>query len=317
MVASLAIVILRASSGEPEELLRDGFNDGDYLDGEPVVWSIDWSHSGNPNGDPSRLDFDPPTVECEVENCYLVGHTAESSGLKNTALIYASNPTDVGRWQFVSRLPGPDPQAGNGIMLATDTTPWNGDYYGVSHTPESGGRSTVRLVRKLGSSFTDLIVVEGPPQGEWATVAVSRDEAGTWTLYLNGGAVGVANDTAITTFPFFSVGRYAAYDNVVISSCAGFFGPQDQPLEFVRLPGKPEAQVIEWESCGGEGELLVQATGTVIAEVEVNGTAVISRNDRLRDQEFRIPVDLKQGENKIEITQFGAPSTALRIALYE
>jgi hypothetical protein len=185
------------------------------------------------------------------------------------------------------------------------------------HAPDSAGHSTVSLVRRIGPSFTNLIVVEGPPQGDWATVAVSRDQAGTWTLYVNGGAVGVVHDTAITAFPYFSVGRYAAYDNVVISSCAGSFGPPGQPLEFVRLRGKPQAEVVEWESCGGQGELLVKATGTVIAEVEVNGTAVISRNDRWRDQEVRIPVDLKQGENKMEITQFGAPGAALRIALYE
>lgn len=194
-------------------LLFDNFNDGDYLDGDPLDWSIDWSHSGNPTGNPAQMDFDPLNVVCEDANCYLEGHTTNDPGqAKNTPFIYAANPTNTGRWQFRSRLRSTENDQHNSFYLYNTPRSYDGEGYNLIHWANGDLTFSRRINRQRVTLInqTDL----GGQDDQWHIISIERNMGGEWKIFFDGQLVGSIVDLTVTEFPYFLVGRYGSIDNV-------------------------------------------------------------------------------------------------------
>ncbi|MBI4639562.1 MAG: hypothetical protein HY731_02645 [Candidatus Tectomicrobia bacterium] len=209
------VMLFGSSQGQTATLLYDDFYDGSYLDGTPVQWEIDWTHPNDPSG--VRRDFDPPEVICEGSDCYLNGHTTFDPGVtKNATLLFTANPTTVGGWQFDSRLKSTEDDQWNFFLISAIRFPSLGGLgYAVSHT-QSG---EVSLTLRRHPISTTLISASGfgGKDDIWHTIKATRNAAGEWKLFVDGALVGTTVDNTLTTLPYFFIGRYGSYDNVIVT----------------------------------------------------------------------------------------------------
>jgi hypothetical protein len=193
-------------------LIQENFNIGSYSN-----WEIDWSHSGNPEGDPAQKDFQPPEVKCEkgTNNCYLRGHTTQDSGhSKNAPVLYTRNPTNVGSWQFDSRLQPTEDDSANFIVLSTGDKSWNADYYMVLHS-----RDEISLQKRKNGKFETLISGTGlgGQDDQWHQIKVTRDTNGLWSLFKDRALLGKREDSTFTDLPYLMIGRYGDFDNIIVT----------------------------------------------------------------------------------------------------
>lgn len=109
------------------------------------------------------------------------------------------------------------------------------------------------------------------------------------------------------------------YDNIRIElEDACTYNPPDQPLVFVRETGKPVAQSVTWDSCGGPGVLRIQNSGVSAARILLNGQTVAGPSDfnpNLAILSF--PVVLLSGENVLEVELRSKPGSQLTIQFTE
>jgi hypothetical protein len=213
----IAIILLLAISNATATrvLLQDDFEDGSYTDS----WTIDWSHTGNPEGDPEQQDFEPQDVKCEGSNCYLRGHTTQDGGhVKNAPVLYTGNPTNVGSWQFDSRLLSTEDDQHNFIVLSTGDKLFKDNLYWVAHR-----KSGISLEKRIDrTQYTTLISGEGlgDQSDQWYTIKFTRDANGLWNLFVDDALVGEAVDTTFTDLPYLMIGRYGDFDNIVVTASA-------------------------------------------------------------------------------------------------
>ncbi len=209
------------------QIYFDDFNDGLYTDS----WNIDWSHSGNPSGNPSQQDFIPQDVICNGFNCYLEGHTAFDPGYdKSAPFLYIDNPTQTGQWQMDSQLKSSQVAPTNFLLLSSDHTPYNGDYYGIKHTPDE-----LSLYKNINNTFTTLISINdfGGKDDIWHTIRTSRSINGEWKLYADDLWIGSVVDNSITDLSYLMIGRYGAFDNILVSDDISI--PVPEPYTYMLL----------------------------------------------------------------------------------
>ena len=210
-------VLTRAHKDNNNVLLYEDFDDGSYSDAVPALWQVDWSHSGNPNGNPSIRDQDPLKIVCFDENCYLEGHTAKDPGrTQSVAFIYTDNLTNVGSWKFDSRLRTTGNNIYNSLILGTDSSPFDGNNYSISHREDS----RIVFSKKVNGESIELLSQTGfgGQNDLWHTIELTRDVNGKWSVYFDTELIGSVVDNTITNFPVLLVGRYGHVDNVVVSS---------------------------------------------------------------------------------------------------
>lgn len=101
-------------------------------------------------------------------------------------------------------------------------------------------------------------------------------------------------------------------DWVEIKSCV--FGPEEQPLSFVRKKGKPGPEFIEWESCGGVGKMIIQNQRVSSAIIFLNGEQIAAPSDF--NQAINVllfDISLIEGSNLLEVELRGKPGGELLI----
>ena len=93
-----------------------------------------------------------------------------------------------------------------------------------------------------------------------------------------------------------------------------FFGPEDQPLVFERVAGKPEWATVEWESCGGTGTLHITSTRVASAFIYLNGELLIGPSVFTNhDVDLSLAIELMSGTNTLEVKLAGKPGGVLQM----
>lgn len=93
------------------------------------------------------------------------------------------------------------------------------------------------------------------------------------------------------------------------------FGPENQPLTFTRLKGKPINETFEWESCGGQGLLKINNNRVSSAYVYLNDTLVTGPSDFNQNIDYlEFNVNLLEGTNILEVELRGKPGGMLEIS---
>lgn len=106
----------------------------------------------------------------------------------------------------------------------------------------------------------------------------------------------------------------AADDPTRIDCCV--FAPDPQPSVVERARGKPGVEAIVWESCGGEGLLLVRELEVSAALVFLNGELVVGPQEfPLGTSERTVPVTLETGQNILQVEVRGRPGARLELEL--
>ncbi|MCW4039888.1 MAG: ABC transporter substrate-binding protein [Candidatus Bathyarchaeota archaeon] len=189
--------------------LSDDFEDGDFTD-DPT-WLIDYTHSGDPDG--SEMDLDPPTLMTDHTN-YFEG---QGTSPPRTGWLYTSNPTNVGSWQFDSRITLAN-DGYNNLILGGDHTFWDGSLYTVYHD-WNGGNPRIRFLIDfpwMGSVVTLIDAGEGYELDRWYTIKITRDSDGNWELFVDGVSKGTKHDETYTQLDWLGIGRYGGFDNVIV-----------------------------------------------------------------------------------------------------
>ena len=96
------------------------------------------------------------------------------------------------------------------------------------------------------------------------------------------------------------------------------FGPEDQPLVFERVKGKPVIENVNWESCGGNGKMKIACHRAASAHIYLNGTKLVSpemlnNNSKLPE----LPIVLERGSNILQVKVEGKPTGKLDIEFME
>ena len=191
-------------------VLSDDFEDEDFTNNP--TWTIDYTHSGDPTGE--KKQFSAPTLMTD-HTYYFEGQTAT---YPLTGVLYTSNPTNVGSWQFDSKLISPDDQY-NLLILGEDHSFWDGPLYRIVHS-YNNGNPLICFQRCDGwGIFTTLIDAgTGYPLG-WHTIMLTRDSSGTWELFIDGISKGTAVDNTYTELNYIGLGRYGGFDNILVQEC--------------------------------------------------------------------------------------------------
>jgi len=96
------------------------------------------------------------------------------------------------------------------------------------------------------------------------------------------------------------------------------YGPADGPYAFTRTNGKPTPDVVEWDSCGGPGEIQVTADGVNAALIYLNGELLFGPNIfRHGPLEVSDTVSLNEGKNVLSIELRGQPGGAATVAFID
>ncbi len=110
----------------------------------------------------------------------------------------------------------------------------------------------------------------------------------------------------------FSEDTYFVGDWIEIESCV--FGPEGQPMCFVRKKGKPGPEFFEWESCGGSGKMVIQNQSISSALIFLNGEQVAGPSDFSQTVNIlELDINLFEGNNLLEVELRGKPGGELLI----
>ena len=92
------------------------------------------------------------------------------------------------------------------------------------------------------------------------------------------------------------------------------YGPPEQPLTFSRERGSPIIEIVEWDSCGGNGALVIANNGVRSAEIYLNGELVVGPN-RLHKKVTTIIkfIELFEGYNMLEVELRGKPGRTITL----
>ncbi len=93
------------------------------------------------------------------------------------------------------------------------------------------------------------------------------------------------------------------------------YGPDNQPLTFARIKGKPRYETIDWESCGGPGIMTVNTGPVTSAYIYLNGTLLL-KPDTFKRSNNAIHVNalLQEGPNTLEVELRGKPGSRLEVS---
>lgn len=91
------------------------------------------------------------------------------------------------------------------------------------------------------------------------------------------------------------------------------YGPES-PITVVRGKGKPVTEVFEWDSCGGNGLMLIESDSLSSAWAYLNGQLVLEPNQvNPNITGINIPVYLTEDKNILEVKLAGAPGSQATI----
>ena len=99
-----------------------------------------------------------------------------------------------------------------------------------------------------------------------------------------------------------------------IKTCT--FGPAES-INVIRCKGQPVAESFEWDSCGGDGSMLIESDSLSSAWVYLNGELILEPsmvNQNVTNLE--IPASLIEGENDLEVQLAGAPGSQATIEFH-
>jgi hypothetical protein len=86
------------------------------------------------------------------------------------------------------------------------------------------------------------------------------------------------------------------------------YGPEDQPLTFIRKKGRPNIDTIQWDSCGGPGLLKISANSVSSAIIYLNGIRIASPANFNNDvTQLEFDIELFEGENILQVQLNGKP----------
>lgn len=190
---------LKYSLQVTEILIKEDFNDGSYSDNNPVSCKLQYNT--------------PPEIICESNECYWEGYTTNDSGHSAlTTMLYTDNPTNIGSWQFDSRLKSSEDDQYNLIQLSNSGTS-NSAVYSIHQSKETD----IVFDKILDGTRTNLISKTGFEEDVWYTIKITRNDEGEWKLFVNGSLIGTVVDNSITELPYLRIGRYGNIDNIIVS----------------------------------------------------------------------------------------------------
>ncbi|NLI45655.1 MAG: hypothetical protein GX414_00965 [Acidobacteria bacterium] len=118
------------------------------------------------------------------------------------------------------------------------------------------------------------------------------------------------------TSPYGGVNPATVFFTTLGEGC--IFGPGEQPVEFLRAKGKPVVETLAWDSCGGEGFLLIANDGVSAAVMELNGERLLDPSAfNPHVTELVVPVSLLAGRNVLTVELRSQPGSSLAIFIEE
>ena len=92
------------------------------------------------------------------------------------------------------------------------------------------------------------------------------------------------------------------------------FGPENQPVVFIRGKGKPFMETITWDSCGGPGLLQISVNSVSSANIYLNGVKIASPGDFSKNvTQLEFEIELLEGDNTLQVRIEGKPGGYLGI----
>ncbi|MBL37531.1 MAG: hypothetical protein CMP07_03900 [Xanthomonadales bacterium] len=183
---------------------------------------------------------------------------------------------------------------------------WTGQRFTTSYSVDLGDVDGDGHVDLLTSDPIDVYLGDGTGWFGPSVQRISVGSSGHHEVELSDINLDGKVDLLSTTSP---AGYPTAYLN---TSDWCDYGPESQPVDFIRTSGKPHFQVLEWESCGGPGKLLLTSMNVASARVFLNGEELLGPSDfRGHPLTEEIEIDLPEGANSMAVKLMGRPGEQL------